>query len=82
MQARAIMIAALSAVTLATGCADPQNYETPPVIVQTAKGPVTCQLYTKRLVLWDRSIDRPDAMGVQEADNICRAEGKREGSGS
>lgn len=82
MQARVMIIAALSAATFATGCTDPRDLESPPVTVETAKGAVTCQLYTPRLVLWDRAVDRPDTMTVQEADDICRAEGKRQKSGA
>lgn len=78
MQARVMIAAAFSAVTLTAGCTDPRDFETPPVTVQTAKGPVTCQLYTKKIVLWDRAIDRPDTMSVREADDICQAEGKAE----
>ena len=67
----------VSAIFL-SGCSiDPQSYETTPVKLKTAKGVVTCQLYTKERVLWDRAIDRPDNMTVREADNICRAEGER-----
>ncbi|SLN37526.1 hypothetical protein ROA7450_01797 [Roseovarius albus] len=62
-----------------SGCSiDPQKYETTPVKVNSSKGVVTCQLYTKERVLWDRSIGRPNSMSVQEADNICRAEGERQ----
>lgn len=62
-----------------SGCSiDPQSYETTPVKLNTAKGVVTCQLYTKERVLWDRAIDRPESMSVREADNICRAEGERQ----
>ncbi|MEL7256683.1 MAG: hypothetical protein AAFN80_02425 [Pseudomonadota bacterium] len=61
------------------GCApDPRSFETTPVQVKTAKGIVTCQLYTKERVLWDRAIDRPNNMTVREADDVCRAEGIRQ----
>lgn len=60
------------------GCVpDPRQYESTPVQVTTAKGTVTCQLYTRDIVSWDRAINRPNSMGVQEADDICLAEGKR-----
>lgn len=65
--------AALTACTL-----DPKAYETTPVVVDTAAGPVTCQLYTKELVRWDRSVDRPAGMSVETADKVCLAEGQRE----
>lgn len=62
------------------GCSIKQ-FESAPVTVQTPKGPVVCQLYTRNMVEWDRAISRPDSMGVQEADAICVAEGKRIQSG-
>lgn len=40
-------------------------------------GPVVCQIYTHSQVTWDRSITRPENMGVETADNLCRAEGTR-----
>lgn len=76
---KAKFFAALPAVVLIAGCAlDPRDYETTPVVVQTAAGPVTCQLYTKEQVVWDRAIARPNSMDVETADNICREEGVRE----
>ncbi|KIC19405.1 hypothetical protein [Leisingera sp. ANG-DT] len=72
----------LTAVAVAlSGCVSPENYETTPVQLQTSKGIVTCQLYTKERVLWDRSIDRPATMSVQEADAICKQEGQRQKDG-
>ncbi len=71
------MLCAAAAIALA-GCApDPRSFETTPVKLETSKGIVTCQLYTKERVLWDRAIDRPENMTVREADDICRAEGVR-----
>jgi len=67
----AAFVAALS------GCATPESYETVPVVVETPQGPVTCQLYLRSQVVWDRAIDRPDSMGVTQADNYCVAEGQR-----
>ncbi len=76
---RKVSIVGVFCVALLSGCSiDPQNYETTPVQLKTAKGIVTCQLYTKERVLWDRAIDRPNNMSVREADNICRAEGERQ----
>lgn len=65
-----------AAVTLA-GCVDPKNFESDPVEVSTEFGVVTCQLYTKESVTWDRAIDRPETMSVNAADAVCRAEGGR-----
>ncbi|MDF3608449.1 hypothetical protein PE067_21270 [Paracoccus sp. DMF-8] len=72
-------ISALAAavMTLSACSIDPSDYETDPVQVESAKGSVTCQLYTKRIVRWDRAIDRPATMSVKEADDICLAEGLR-----
>jgi len=61
------------------GCVgDRRQYETTPVEVQSAKGVVVCQLYTRERVIWDRSIEHPGSMAVEEADGICRAEGERQ----
>ena len=68
-----------SAAILLGACSiDPKSYETTPVKISSPAGPVTCQLYTKRLVVWDRSIDRPTKMSVAEADALCKAEGEKE----
>jgi len=63
------------------GCVSPEQFETTPVQLETSKGIVTCQLYTKDRVLWDRSINRPAAMSVEEADAICKQEGQRQKDG-
>lgn len=69
---------AIAATAIVSGCSiTPQQYETTPVIVQSAAGPVTCQLYTHEQVTWDRSINRPGSMSVATADNLCRQEGHR-----
>lgn len=44
----------------------------------STKGVVTCQLYRRDMVAWDRAIDRPTGMTVAEADDLCRAEGYRQ----
>jgi hypothetical protein len=76
MVARLLLTAA--AAGLLSACAiDPRNLESTPVEIPSRKGPVTCQLYTKETTVWDRAIDRPDAMGVEEADMICREAGRR-----
>ncbi|MBY6055304.1 hypothetical protein KUV26_02500 [Leisingera daeponensis] len=64
-----------------TGCVSPENYETTPVQLRTSSGIVTCQLYTRDRVLWDRSIDRPGSMSVADADAICKQEGQRQKDG-
>jgi hypothetical protein len=73
---------AVCLVTVLSGCLDPKSMETAPVQVSTAQGVVTCQLYRRDRVLWDRAIHRPDAMSVATADQICQAEGERIASGS
>ncbi|MDC0656681.1 hypothetical protein N6L27_01560 [Leisingera sp. SS27] len=70
--------AAIGTLAALTGCVSPEQFETAPVQLRTSKGIVTCQLYTKERVLWDRSIDRPASMTVQEADDICKREGYRQ----
>lgn len=67
----------VSAVGISGCVPSPTHYETTPVQVQTAKGVVTCQLYTPERVLWDRAIDRPNSMSVEEGDAVCRAEGEQ-----
>ncbi|WP_116597140.1 hypothetical protein [Primorskyibacter marinus] len=64
----------VGAIALA-GCTSPEYFETEPVQVQTKQGVVTCQLYTKEVLDWDRSINRPSAMSVELADQVCKAEG-------
>lgn len=66
-------IAALAACSL-----DPKDYESTPVSVDTPQGQVVCQLYTKDIVRWDRSIDRPANMSVKTADAYCLQEGQKE----
>jgi hypothetical protein len=61
-----------------TGCIDPKDYESEPVEVSTPEGIVTCQLYTKERVLWDRAINRPETMSVEAADAVCMQEGQRQ----
>ncbi len=63
-----IAVAALAACT-------PRNFESPPVMVDTPQGPVTCQLYTSGLTDWDRATNSPAGMSVAEADAYCEREG-------
>lgn len=77
MYAKTLLILA-GGLALSACAMDPRAYESTPVVVNTAAGPVTCQLYTHEQVIWDRAIARPESMDVETADNICRAEGKRE----
>ena len=71
------VVTILVCIALLAGCSVRSGFETTPVEVQTAKGVVTCQLYTNRRVLWDEAISMPSSMGTQEANGICRAEGQR-----
>jgi hypothetical protein len=57
------------------GACTPSSMETPPVRVQTSKGAVDCQLYTKSRVYWDRAISAPAGMTPEQADEVCRAKG-------
>lgn len=73
------VISLVSACCILSGCDfDPRNFETPPVTLASKQGPVVCQLYTKGIVRWDRAIERPDEMSLDEADALCQAEGLRE----
>ncbi|MCU0907875.1 MAG: hypothetical protein MUF73_10595 [Rhodobacteraceae bacterium] len=77
--AHTIHIVPLLAALLLAACApNPAMFETAPVVINATAGPVTCQLYTTDLVVWDRSIDRPPTMPVAEADAICQAAGMRQ----
>ncbi len=60
-----------------SGCVPSSSYESTPVQVQSAQGVVTCQLYTKEVVLWDRATRKPAEMTEQAADQVCKAEGQR-----
>ena len=70
------VVAALGLAVFVAACS-PRDLETAPVTIDTAQGPVVCQLYTDEVVYWDRSINRPENTDVTTADNLCRAEGKR-----
>ena len=72
--AAAVLIATVAACT-------PQQFESEPVTLQTLQGPVVCQLYTKSMLDWDRSISRPHAMSAAAADQLCEAEGIRQQRG-
>lgn len=73
---------ALCALTAASGCSIHQaNYETAPVVVATRSGDVTCQLYTKQIVMWDEAIDIPAGMPLDQADRICLYAGERQKRG-
>ena len=77
MLLKSIIFSSAGAFILTACVSDPSAYETTPVQVKTTKGVVTCQLYTKERVIWDRAIGRPKTMSVKEADDICLREGTR-----
>ena len=62
---------------LLSGCINPAQYETEPVVLKTKRGPVVCQLYTKERVDWDRAIQWPRGIDQKAADKLCLAEGLR-----
>lgn len=70
----AFAVAAFGAVS---ACVTPEQFESEPVIVNSPQGPITCQLYTKNDLSWDRSIDHPGTLSVKAADTYCRNEGAR-----
>lgn len=69
--------AAMCTLAFSLSACAPRDMESTPVVVNTAQGPVTCQLYTHDVVYWDRALDRPAGMSVKLADDVCRAEGQR-----
>ena len=72
------LITALTGTVVLAACSiDPRTHETTPVQVQTAQGVVTCQLYTKDTVIWDKAISAPPHMSITAANNVCIAEGER-----
>ena len=70
-----LTILAVSGIMLSACAPNPVDFETPPVVLQTSEGPVTCQLYRTNMVVWDRAIDRPDTMSVETGDNLCKQAG-------
>lgn len=53
------------------------SFESPEVVVTTDAGPVTCQLYTRDELIWDRATLRPSTLTDDQANQICRDEGVR-----
>lgn len=72
-----IAVLSVAAAGLLAACS-PKSFETAPVTIDTPQGPVVCQLYTKGMLDWDRSISRPNALSVEAADAICKNEGIRQ----
>ena len=64
-------------LALISGCTT-ASFETEPVTLNTDKGDVVCQLYSRNTVLFDYVIAMPHAMHVDEANALCRAEGERQ----
>jgi hypothetical protein len=81
MMSKRIAAAGILAAGLSACAVAPADFESTPVVLSTSSGPVTCQLYTRERVDWDRSIDRPAKMSVEEADRLCAAEGLRRQKG-
>ncbi|MDS9466196.1 hypothetical protein RGQ15_01200 [Paracoccus sp. MBLB3053] len=76
-----LRLALLAAVVSVCAC-DKTEYESATVTVDTVEGPVTCQLYRRDMVLWDRALTRPATMTDSAANEACRTEGYREKSGA
>jgi len=77
------LLTMLMAVLVVAACADAkQPWESAPVTVTTDHGPVTCQLYTEKAVLWDRATARPAGMTDNAANRVCRAEGEMRRGGA
>lgn len=78
LNARAAVLLLGLACVLSACVPDPRDYESPPVKLDTPDGTVTCQLYTRERVIWDRAIDHPPSMSLARADEYCQAEGHRQ----
>ena len=63
-------------LALVSGCTT-KSFETAPVTLKTDKGDVVCQLYDRNTVIFDHVVHMPNAMHVEEANALCRAEGER-----
>jgi len=74
-------ILVLSALSVSACVGSPEQFRSTPVTLTTSKGPVKCQLYTRGQVAWDRSIDRPESMSLDEAEGLCASEGLRRKEG-
>lgn len=64
----------VAAVGTLSACS-PQQFETAPAEVMTEAGPVTCQFYSPRIVMWDKPTAYPQGMTMDEAVSVCRQEG-------
>ncbi len=61
-----------SALLVSIGACVPEGMmESDPVTVPTNYGNITCQLYSKDINWWDRSISYPRGMTQQSADQLC-----------
>lgn len=77
------LLTMLMAVLVVAACADAkQPWESTPVTVTTDQGPVTCQLYTEKAVLWDRATAHPSGITDDTANRVCRAEGEMRRGGA
>ena len=72
-----IKLPILGAASIVLTACSLEKYESEPVLLTTEMGLVTCQLYTKDRVLFDKAIDIPEGMAVEVANNLCRTEGER-----
>ena len=69
---------AIGLISISACSNDPTDYETDQVSLTTPQGEVTCQLYRRDMVLWDRAVTRPAGMTDEAANQACRNEGTRE----
>lgn len=68
---------AATAVAAVSGCVTKNDLTSQPVVVETALGPVVCQLYTLEQTLFDTSVQHPVGMSTEAANEICKKEGVR-----
>ena len=71
-------LALLGACSSGNPLANPKAYETPEqdIFVQD-HGIVSCQLYTRELVVWDRAVHWPQTLPQEVADEFCLREGQK-----
>lgn len=81
----------LATIAMLSACSlDPKDYESKPVTIPVPEqyvpvtgkdATITCQLYTKEIVRWDRATVYPEGLTHEHADNACLNEGNRQRNG-
>jgi hypothetical protein len=77
-----IPVIAIIAATSLMGCVpSPREMATAPISIDSPKGKISCQLFSAESTLWDMAISYPKGVAQKDADEACRAEGKRRQGG-